>query len=402
MQYKIKVDELRTFSEGTRKRYFATVPVVHLLDPTPPLPLDVNARAQNLRLGVARAIRRSLEDPEKAEIFHLLNRGMVIAAKAVAFDTSSRLLTLELTDSALHGVLDGGHTYKVIREYAPEDSPARVTLEILTGSEDYQADIVEARNTSTQVVEYALANVRKEFEPILEWLDQRGIPRNRIRVKQFDPSADIPILDVLAIMYLFDIETFGTDVDGLDNPPILAYSGKGSVLKHFSVEKKTPIFTKKLLPLLPDILWLWDYVAFRLLDHYREGLGNPTGRVGSRRGNTVASKQGDFMTDMEIVHIPHRAYRLPVMAAMRCLVEHQGDAFGWRELPHGTPEVPSEIQQKLGRPATRVERFYELVAPKLWQQLMTEAANSTPNKIGKSPMVWNRLYATAWRFTQGG
>lgn len=390
--YKFPVETIRTFTEDTGKRYVAKAPVATLPQD---LPLDVNAREQNLHTGVARAIRRSLTD--RPDIFHVLNRGLVVTAESAVFDQASRLLSLHLTDPELHGILDGGHTYRVIVE-ALQKNPsldAFVTVEILTGMEEYVADIVDARNTSVQVDAASLANVRNEFDPILDWLDAHGIKRNRIRVKQFDDEADIPILDVLAIMYCFDPVAFGTDKSGTSRPPLRAYSGKAHVLKHVRDTGNIARYTGQMLPLLPDILWLWDYVALRAQTHYRQVAGQ-SGRFFGRRGNQGGEQAGTYMPDLQVPSGFHPAYRYPLVAAMRCLVDTSGDQYRWRSLPSTVPDVPVSVRQSLKRTATPVERFYEWVAPDLMKVLAGQLDTSTPNKIGKSELVWNAMYTQAW------
>lgn len=384
------VDQIRTFSspDGV-KRYLLQVPVRALPDN---LPLDVNARRQSTRTGVAKAIQESLL--ASPDIFHLLNRGMVIAAKELQYDPKTSRVTLCLEDTTVHGVLDGGHTYTIIREDTPPDSTAKVMVEVLTGVEDYQAEIVEARNTAVPVEAAALANVRREFDPILDWLDSHGLSKQRIRVKQFDREAEIPILEILSIMHLFDIDHYGNDVEGFDRAPVRAYSQKSTILKHFQGSEHTKVYTHKMLPLLPDILWLWDYLALNPLEHYRAGTGKDTGRFGLRTGNQTGPVRGTYL-DLDLHYTIHKAYRLPLMAATRCLVVEKSGQYCWKEV--ALPTISENLEGQLGRRATQLERFYELVAPKLHGSLWAVAENATPNKIGKSLMLWCNLYTIAWR-----
>lgn len=392
--YEFPVHSLRTFTEDTGKRFLAKVPVASL---PPNLPLEVNAREQNLRTGVAKAIRRSLLD--RPDIFHLLNRGIVVTAKYAKYDQDTSTLSLLLDDKELHGVLDGGHTYRILVEsrdsIASESIPAFVTMEILTGMEEYVADIVDARNTSVQVDAASLANIQDRFDPILDWLKSHGIARDRIRVKQFD-NAEIPILDILSIMYVFDTDTFGSGKQGTSLPPMRAYSGKAQVLKHVLDPRNLERYTYKMLPLLPDILWLWDFVALRVQEHYRMGVGRPEGRFGRRRGNQSGDQPGTFMPQVTVPMGVHPAYRFPLIAAMRCLVDPSGDQYRWCPLPSSIPSLSAEVRELLQREPTDVERFYNWVAPDLMRVLAGELDTSTPNKIGKSDLVWNAMYTQAW------
>jgi len=84
------------------------------------LPLDPNPRPeQNLNQGVARAIAKSLN--KRDGTFHLLNRGLTIIASATSYDNQHRVLKLRLDEG--EGILDGGHTYRVILEAKPSEWP---------------------------------------------------------------------------------------------------------------------------------------------------------------------------------------------------------------------------------------------------------------------------------------
>jgi hypothetical protein len=387
------VEQLRTFSYANgAKRMFAEVAIVNVPNN---IPTDVNARAQNPRTGVSRAIRSSLQQDDLAEIFHLLNRGIVITAGKASFDKDSGMLSIAIDDPEIHGVLDGGHTYVIVTEYADKhpESKARVFMEILVGVEDFQADIVGARNTSVQVDAPSLLNVKGEFNPILSYLDAHGIPKDWIKVRMNEDKT-IEIAEILSIMYLFDVNQFGNGMDGVDKPPILAFTGKGSIVKHF--KEHTETFTKKMLPLLPDILYLWDYVGLRLLQHYRQGTGNASGRPGRKNGNSADPAPGLYMPDVTVDHGIAKAYRLMLMAAVRCMVDNKGKKYAWKNVE--LPDVPKAVKEQLGREATPIEKFYEAVAAQLHRQLWPATDGVSPTQVGKQSMLWNNLYMIALRY----
>ena len=129
----------------------------------------INPRDPNKSSGVAKRIAESLQN--QPECFLFRNRGLTLLSEKVSFNNESNILAVEFSDKTMHGLLDGGHTYAVIREVFDsliEDDKvdtnlnnAYVKLEILEGitSKDETTEIVGARNTSTQVRDQSLANL---------------------------------------------------------------------------------------------------------------------------------------------------------------------------------------------------------------------------------------------------
>ena len=91
----------------------------------------------------------------------------MLSAEKVDFKETptEKRVELRLADPEKHGLLDGGHTYRVVTEsaqaLADDDDPRFVRVEIVTGFDrDTISDVVEARNTSNQVRDESLANLR--------------------------------------------------------------------------------------------------------------------------------------------------------------------------------------------------------------------------------------------------
>ena len=142
------------------KNYLAVIDVRHLPDLEDWR--DINVRDAKLRGRVPAAIRRSFA--EKPEEFFFMNRGMVIAAERVEFSESGpqKKIDLVMRDPEIHGLLDGGHTYRVVSEASKtmsrDEATRYVRVEIITGFDrESISDVVEARNTSNQVRDEFLA-----------------------------------------------------------------------------------------------------------------------------------------------------------------------------------------------------------------------------------------------------
>ena len=129
--------------------------------------MEVNPRVPNrtqsnvLSGPVVRGITKTLlENPEDMAI---KNQGIYLLVEEAAFNRAvggNGELTITLTNSARHGIVNGGHTYAAIRdaiENADEMdmrnlSQAFVRLHILQGIEESKvAEIAEGLNRSKQV-----------------------------------------------------------------------------------------------------------------------------------------------------------------------------------------------------------------------------------------------------------
>src|SRR5512146_2721122 len=136
-KYTFTVESLRKFADPLRPgraRYFAVCSAKYLPDN---FPMETNPREQNLNSKVARKIREGLLGEESGPMFHLLNRGLLLSAESVQYDNQPEEITIVMSDSRTHGVVDGGHTYRIITGEKNSTPEARfVTLEIMTGVED--------------------------------------------------------------------------------------------------------------------------------------------------------------------------------------------------------------------------------------------------------------------------
>ena len=133
----------------------------------------INVRDPKETGSVPKAIRETLL--QSPHMFLFMNRGLVLTVKTVAFDNEAGTLAVTLEDADIHGLLDGGHTYKVIKTFCSEtdrqslngDQQPYVRVELLEGfGPDQISDIVEARNTSNQVKDQSLLELENAFEGI--------------------------------------------------------------------------------------------------------------------------------------------------------------------------------------------------------------------------------------------
>jgi hypothetical protein len=357
-----------------RERYFALCDVERLpLD----LPTDTNPRQQNLQTKVAKAIRAGLLG-ESGPIFHLLNRGLLISAETVTYDNKTSRVTIHMPNGERHGVVDGGHTYRIIKENLDALTMQQfVQLEIMTGIEDDFADIAGARNTSVQVQEKSLANLNHELDIVKRLVAHEPFASD-IAYEQF-AQEEIDVLDVIAILTMFNIDVVG----GADEHPIYCYAWKGRALQVYLSSPERRETYAKLGQLVSNIFRLHDHVHRTFRDMYNDATG---GRAGGRKEIRTSERAryplkfsprtlaGEFQC---IKYEIPSGFVYPILGAMRFLVEPNagGSEFVW----------------KVSDPIAFYDQY---VGPDLVRNTMEASMDlgQNPNAVGKSRRHWDGLY----------
>ncbi|WP_448596900.1 AIPR family protein [Thermoleptolyngbya sp.] len=213
---------------------------------------------------VAKEIVRTLkEDPEK---FGLKNQGIYVIAQDVEFKKEAGgqgRVYIKLTDPKKHGVVNGGHTFRAIREVAQdEDRPdpwtAYVRMHIFKADEPDAAliaEMAEGLNRSLQVDDPSLENLRGSFDKIKAQLSgKRG--EEQIAYRQGDPG-DIDVQQVITYMSMLNLNAFP---DRRRHPHTLFGQPK-AVLQSFieEINKENSAFDL-ILPRLHEILVLTDRI----------------------------------------------------------------------------------------------------------------------------------------------
>lgn len=340
------------------------------------IPMATNPRDQKLTSGVAQAIKESLESNDG--YFHLKNRGIVLSAKSCTYNNKTKEVTINFTDEAYHGNIDGGHTYKIVCEHRNADLDQYVQFEVMTGVEDIIEGLAEARNTSVQVDEKSMAELQQKFDPIKEGLE--GMPFfSRIAFKQnqqaFDDETNkklkmIDAREVVAIINMFNTENF----DAV-NHPIKAYSSKAKMLELYLDD---PESYRKYVNIMPDIFDLYDTIEMEFASAFNE-TGGRYGRKkysGYKDGAVIGvSKFGLHDINYKIPD----GLIYPAVAAFRSLVSYNAatERYEWKNGVN-----PIQIWDKCkGSMTSQIMNF-------------ASAIGDNPNAVGKDSNIWNLAYMT--------
>lgn len=346
----------------------------------------INVRDAKETGAVPKAIRETLEN--NPSMFFFMNRGLVLTAKEVAFDTESGKISVTLENPDLHGLLDGGHTYKVIDTFCAEtdrnsltqDQQAFVRIELLEGfGSEHIIEIVDARNTSNQVKDQSLLELENAFDGIKKEISGAKYA-NLVAYKEYEiyegsdgPHAKpIDIREIISLLTVFDKDHFGDSTH-----PIVAYSQKATCLKRF---KQYPDSYLKIYPLTKQILELWDTIHRDLPTWYSSSKQNQG--QGSRFGNITGISNKvkpklQFVGENADYGVP-TSFKFPILAAFRSFLEEENGKYVWG---NGLDPVAA-LNNGLGE--------------QLAEALTTNAFElRNPNKLGKTSSVWDQCYGKA-------
>ncbi len=377
-QVQFKVESLRRIPDpvtpDARARYSGVVNVENL---PADLPMDTNPRDQTTTTNVAKDIKKGLLGETSGQLFHLLNRGLLISADRVDFNNKTSLLTVYLPDGERHGLVDGGHTYRIIQDNIAELSTQQfVNLEIMTGIEEDFTEIAGARNTSVQVDLKSLEELKKNLDTIHQVVS--GEPfADRIAYRQFEKK-EIDVLEVIALLTIFNIDLYPDS----GAHPIRSYSSKLKNLEQYLEDDNSKTYAK-LKPIAGDVFRLHDHVLETFSDHYKKAIHS--GKPGGRK-EIVNKKRPYYPLRFSPVDVngdvPKIQYGIPaglvypILGAMRFLVERSDDgtAFMWKTAP--------------------IAFYDEHVGTNLVDTTMeaSKQLGQNPNAVGKSRWLWESLY----------
>lgn len=370
MTKNFKAHSLRTVNSPSQENVTTYFLYVNFRDLPLDLPLEVNPRKPKMTTQVARQLIRAVKEPETD--FDINNRGIVVVAKSLAYNTSNRVVELDLgNDVNSYGILDGGHTYTAIvqnRDLLPEETDKFVRLEIIVGAELTTSRISDARNTSAQVSDIALYELDDKFDFIKNAITTEPYA-NDVAYKD-NEDGRLPVIELLKLLFAYNVYKFPDE----KTSPVQAYSGKTSVFKNVKedLDKEGGLQYKNLSSLLPKLVELYETIETTMKERYEEY--NPKGHYGKLRGIEYSEneKSKSLYLAKSLKHRPSVGYVMPIFGAFRALI---------KKTDSGTLEWiadPVEMWTKMGA---------ELVKNTL------ESSRNNPQDAGKNASIWSNNYS---------
>ena len=343
------------------------------------LPDDANARTPNTNKQVYREVEASMLDlGENVEgTFHLKHKGITVVAESF----KKRGRGYEVFIGSGQGILDGGHTYEIIQRHingaeshVPEDQ--FVKFEILTHvPSEWVPAISGGLNTSVQVQEMSLANLRGDFD----WLKDElaGPPYDGQIAWREGEKGEYSARDVIALMTCFCIDRFPNEVGKVAHP-VVAYEKASKALDLF---EQHPDEYRKLQPILREILDLYERIRCTSRDLYNVGAaGRRGGRLAFVEKREAKGKKWPFpLIDEENEYRLMKGAAFPILAAFRWMVEpsESGARYQWR-----------------GGYRAVTQRWQDLASQliEMTQETSSDLGRK-PDAIGKSRNHWSNLHS---------
>lgn len=335
------------------------------------IPLDPNPRKQKTDKSVYRLVRDSLlADADLT--FHLKNKGITIIADSVKYSGDKRLSEVFFAEG--QGIVDGGHTYRIVLENQSECSENQyVKIEILTGVPDFLIEpIAQGLNTAVQVQEMSLANLRHEFDWIKALLkDEPYYAQISFRENE---EGVFDIREIIGIMTMFNIELFPGQTDN----PKIAYTSKAKCLELYIKHQDS---YKKIKPLLKDILYLYDLIHLEAKKLYNESKGGKGGGLSFYKKKERAGGHKLIFSGTQTNYKLYDGALYPILGAFRFMVEKKKgqDVYSWKA------ESFEDVQE-----------IFRGIAGEMIYMTKNTSNNKgkNPNAIGKDDNHWDGLYKT--------
>lgn len=340
------------------------------------IPMDTNPREQKLTTAVAKKIRASLTTPG-ANNFYLLNRGLLLSAERVTFNSKNETVSVVFSDTGVHGNIDGGHTYKIIQECQPdlEYGQQYVKIEILTGVEDMFQELASARNTSTQVQDKSIAELYNRFDIIKKCINNESFKDEVFFEENAEGSIDVS--DILAILNLYNIDRY----PDLNDYAIVSYNGKKQCIDYYikqHIENGETLLNPyvKMSKIMVDIFKLYDQLEVKARDYYGgAGSGKKYGLVvgvTKRKDGKPAYKTKFYKNNTD--YITPNGFLFPIMGAFRALIDIDSEGYYcWKK-------DPFYVLDKVG--ADLMETTVDT----------SRTLGNNPNATGKNKTLWKNLY----------
>ena len=382
-KFQMHAREFKKMLDPNRKAEGHTKYVCYLETATIPQDLKewtkTNPRDQKMTTDVAKAIITSLQENDD---FHELNRGVVFSVESVSFDTRTETLTVEMTNSDIHGNIDGGHTLHAIFDAQNNENLSLneryVFAEFFVGLLS-PVELAAARNTSVQVDLKSQEELRKSFETLKQVL--KPFPFEKRVAYHMNQHYDegiqvIDVREVITILNMFNqnlYPTTGQDGFATENQPIQSYTGKETSLKRFlnqGKEQREKNLTQ-MAPIVGDIFRLWDTVEREFPQMVKNTKHHYGVKKYSKYNNGEVVGQTMF-AQSDIKYLVPKGIVYPVVGAFRALisVDPQTGFYSWKK-------DPFEVWSILG----------ERIAIMIWDE-----KEENPEYIGKSRNLWTNLY----------
>ncbi|PZE34993.1 AIPR family protein [Curtobacterium sp. MCPF17_031] len=337
------------------------------------IPDDANPREPNLNRRVYRRVRSSLMGEQGVGSFHLKHGGIVVIADRVEKIDEERY-RLWFDPDKKQGIANGNHSYTLILDAQKDGIPEEQFVEVKVHTMvpvDAVADLADGLNTSMQVREESLADLRNQFDWLKAALGEHANGIDAVAWHEGN-EGEYDVREVLAILMALDPSRYSlADPVGIEN----TYARVSSV---FNSYLGAPEAVERFAPIALEAMELYEYIRRTALDVWNAS-GN--GRFKKTR---LADNAGTYTYPFTLDGAGHalqtdarltKAAAMPCLAAFRAFVEvpSDGTAVRWR---YEFDEIKAMWDQY---GAELLREVYEAI---------TRQHNGNTHYAGRSPMLY--------------
>jgi len=346
------------------------------------LPLDPNPRDPKPKGKTYVEIIDSLKSNDG--LFHKKNKGITMVVGGTEYKSDNKVLKLHFRKGddpkSSDGILDGGHTYSIIRGHATEDHTNQyVKATIMSGvPPELIPDLSAGLNNSTALNDASKMHHSNKFDWIKDSISGQSY-ENEIVYFQNDVGT-VLVEDLVAIMTAMNVELY--PIKGKAHP-IIAYSSKSACLKKFNDHEDSYL---KFKTILPDVLRLHDQMSFTLREVYNNETNGKAGALGIFNSTKVPKRGLRRMHKFHFIgaenkHRLEKAVAMPLMAALRTQLDVKKvggvEQYVWIDGYEAVLELLEE---------NAMELFDDIL------NAYSDIKNI--NQLGKSNTLWNALLKT--------
>ncbi len=310
----------RSFKSGDRELWTLTI---RAKDLPRTFQYGPNARYATLVNKPAKEMLTTLKEDPASFVFK--NNGIMLVADSIkATGDSIELVCLEADpeeDAPGHGVLNGGHTYKVLLHalgnqpafpLVPDQAVLIATVGIGIPEEEI-SKISRARNTSEKVPLHALRELAGDWQILKQYLPEHC--RGRVAFKPNEPGsedAEFDVTDLVRRLALINNVLFPAESG---SHPVTAYTSVGSLVRKFEQKRFLEV-----APLLPDVLWLEEQV----IKHWERVNGRGPDKLAViTAASGCSTEETTILNGYKASLTVADPFVLPVVAAFRVFI-HKG------------------------------------------------------------------------------
>ena len=359
--------------------------LVRAKDVPPGISLGANAReARTFNKRVYQDVKRNLigEDPATPGYFDLMNKGITIIAEQVRRIDDK---TYELVVKSEQGIVDGGHTYKLICSLLNDANlreEQHVEINVRTGVDPTMwPEVSRGLNTGIQVAQHSLDNLAGHYDWVKLELEHEPY-HNQIAWREKD-DGDYDVRDLICILEALNVFDFPNNSG---QHPVAAYEKWSVPTGKFSrdaEEHEGNLAGSKyyrLRAILKDALVLYDVIRRDFYQVYNDADLGSAGKL-----SIVEQAREGATFDFPFGRLPASKYRLtkgalfPIFAAFRNMVEIN---------PSGEAQWRGDFDEVLA--------LWRDVAPEACRvtKTATQDIGYQPEVLGKNRGHWSNMHKT--------